>query len=132
MKLHVPGVFARTFADLLLFGVTIVEIVVLFFLTSTFRIVDWIYVVQHLMVLGIALTRRAPGVQDRSLATSVAVGVTYAYPYAQVVYLWWMPDIPGWPTAGVVVVTLAAVLGLISLLALGRWFGVRPALRGLA
>jgi protein-S-isoprenylcysteine O-methyltransferase Ste14 len=36
-----------------------------------------------------------------------------------------------WPEAGLVLVTLAAGFSLVSLLALGRLFGVRPALRGL-
>jgi protein-S-isoprenylcysteine O-methyltransferase Ste14 len=122
----------RKFADLLLFGVTSAELALVFVLTPTFAIVDWIYVVQHLLVLGIALTRRPPAVQDRSLPSNAAVVVTYAYPYAQVVYLRWMPGDPGWPAGGLVLVTLAACLSLASLLSLGRWFGVRPALRGLA
>jgi protein-S-isoprenylcysteine O-methyltransferase Ste14 len=37
-----------------------------------------------------------------------------------------------WPAAGLVLVTLAAGLSLVTLLTLGRLFGVRPALRGLA
>src|SRR5207247_1276743 len=46
----------RRFADLLLFCVTSTELVILFFLTPTFTITDWIYVLQHLIVLGIDLT----------------------------------------------------------------------------
>jgi len=121
----------RTFADFLLFGVTLAELPLLFLLTSTFTTADWIYVGQHLLVLGIALTRRAPGARDDSLPTGVAVVVTYAYPYAQVVYLRWVPGHPGWPTGGLVLVTLAAFVSLASLLSLGRRFGVRPALRDL-
>src|SRR5262249_37819738 len=112
-------------------GVTLVELAVLFVLTPTFTIVDWIYVLQHLLVLGFALTRRAPAVQDRSLPSCAAVVVTYAYPYAQVAYLRWAPGDPGWPAGGLVLVTVAACLSLASLLCLGRHFGVRPAMRGL-
>ena len=36
-----------------------------------------------------------------------------------------------WPTAGMVLVTIAACLSLVSLLTLGRGFGLRPALRRL-
>ena len=103
-----------------------------FFLTSTFTIADWVYVSQHLLVLGIALTRPPPDVQDRSLFSSTAVVVSYAYPYAQVAYLDWVPGNPAWPAGGLVLVTLGAFLSFASLLSLGRWFGVWPALRGLA
>ena len=122
---------SRSVADCLLFGVTAVELAVLFLLTSTFTIVDWIYVLQHLLVLGIALTRRPPTVQDHSLPSSAAVVVTYAYPYAQVAYLRWVPGDSGWPAGGLVFTTVAACLSLVSLLYLGRYFGVRPAMRGL-
>jgi protein-S-isoprenylcysteine O-methyltransferase Ste14 len=123
--------FGRRFADLLLFCVTATELVVLFLLTATFTITDWIYVLQHLIVLGIALTRPRPEVRDYSVVTSVAVGIGYAYPYAQVIYLRWSPGNMAWPGAGLTLVTLAAVLSLVSLLTMGRRFGVRPALRGL-
>ena len=129
---HVSGISTRTFADLLLFGVTLAELALLFPLTPTFTLVDWIYVSQHLLVLGISLTRRPPQAQDHSLASSAAVFVAYAYPYAQVAYLRWVPGDPAWEAGGLVLVTLAACLSLASLLTLGRWFGVRPALRGLA
>ena len=123
--------FGRRFADLLLFCVTSTELVILFLLTPTFTITDWIYVLQHFIVLGIALTRPRPKVRDYSIASSVAVGVAYIYPYAQVIYLRWSPGYIAWPTAGLVLVTLAAGLSLVSLLTMGRLFGVRPALRGL-
>lgn len=118
-------------ADLVLFGVTVVELILLIRLTPTFTITDWIYVVQHLMVLVIALTRPAPVAQDRSLASSAAVVVAYAYPYGQVAYLRWVPGDPAWPAGGLVLVALAACLSFTSLATLGRRFGVRPALRGL-
>jgi protein-S-isoprenylcysteine O-methyltransferase Ste14 len=123
--------FGRRFADLLLFCVTSTELVILFLLTPTFTITDWIYVLQHLIVLGIALTRFQPKVRDYSIASSMAVGVAYRYPYAQVIYLRWSPGHVAWPTAGLVLVTLAAALSFVSLLTMGRLFGVRPALRGL-
>ncbi len=121
----------RRFADLLLFGVTATEFVLLFILTPTFSIADWIYVLQHLIVLGIALSRPAPTVRDYSMPSSVAVGVAYLYPYAQVIWLRWSPGDVAWPVAGLVLVILAAGLSLASLLTIGRLFGVRPALRGL-
>jgi protein-S-isoprenylcysteine O-methyltransferase Ste14 len=123
--------FGRRFADLLLFCVTSAELVILFLLTPTFTITDWIYVLQHFIVLAIALIRPNPKVRDYSIASSVAVGVAYLYPYAQVIYLRWSPGHVAWPAAGLVLVTLAAGLSLVSLLTMGRLFGVRPALRGL-
>ncbi len=132
MRPHVSGISQRRLGDFLLFGVTSAELVLLFFLTSTFTIADWIYVSQHLLVLGIALTRPPPQVQDRSLLSSIAVVVSYTYSYAQVLYLRWEPGDIAWPAGGLVIVTLAACLNLGSLLSLGRWFGVWPALRGLA
>jgi hypothetical protein len=112
------------FADFLLFGVTLVELALLFVLVPAFTIADWIYVSQHLLVLGIALTRRAPRAQDHSLPSSAAVVVSYAYPYAQVAYLRWVPGDAAWPAVGLVLLALAACLSLASLLTLGRWFGV--------
>jgi protein-S-isoprenylcysteine O-methyltransferase Ste14 len=122
----------RRFADLLLFGVTSAELAVLLVLTPTFTITDWIYVLQHVSVLGIAVTRFPPSAQDRSLATAAAVAVSYMYPYGQVIYLRWMPGYPIWPESGLILVTFAAALSLVSILTLGRLFGIRPALRGLA
>ncbi|HEX6827592.1 MAG TPA: isoprenylcysteine carboxylmethyltransferase family protein [Burkholderiales bacterium] len=132
MRPPIPAITGRRFADFLLFGVTSAELALLVRLTPDFGIADWIYAAQHLLVLGVALTRRAPEVRDYSLSTSAAVVVAYAYPYAQIIYLGWVPGEPAWPEAGLVLVTLAAFLSLASLLTLGRWFGVRPALRGLA
>ena len=129
---RIPGISRRRLGDFLLFGITLVELVLLFFLTSTFTIVDWIYVSQHLLVLVIALTRPPPEVQDRSFLCSAAIVVAYAYPYAQLAYLRWVPGNPAWPAGGLVLVTLAACLNFASLISLGRWFGVWPALRGLA
>jgi protein-S-isoprenylcysteine O-methyltransferase Ste14 len=128
---HVFGISGRRLGDFLLFGVTSVELALLFSLTPSFTLVDWIYVLQHLLVLGIALTRRPPQLQDHSLPSSAAVVVAYAYPYAQVLYLRWVPGEPAWPAAGLVLVTLAACLSLASLVSLGRRFGVFPALRDL-
>ena len=121
----------RRFADLLLFCVTVTEFVLLFILTPTFTVADWIYILQHLIVLGIALTRPAPRMRDYSIPSSVAVAVAYLYPYAQVIWLRWSPGNETSPAAGLVLVILAAGLSLASLLTMGRLFGVRPALRGL-
>jgi protein-S-isoprenylcysteine O-methyltransferase Ste14 len=132
LKLLRPiGIGRRRFADFLLFGVTAAEFALLFVLTPTFTLTDWIYVLQNLLVLGVALTRRPPELQDRTLASSVAVIVAYAYAYAQVACLRWIPGEPVWPAGGLVLVMLAACLSLASLLSLGRRFGVRPALRSL-
>ena len=76
--------------------------------------------------------RRPPAEQDQTLTVAAAIIVAYAYPYAELIYLRWVPGQPAWPTAGLVLVTVAAFLSLSSLLSLGRWFGVRPAARGLA
>ncbi len=128
---RVFGIHRRRLGDFFLFGITLLELVLLFFLTSTFTVADWIYVLQHLIVLGIALARPAPQVQDRSSLSSIAVIVAYAYPYAQVTYLRWVPGNMAWPTGGLVLVTFAAFLSIASLLSLGRRFGIWPALRGL-
>jgi protein-S-isoprenylcysteine O-methyltransferase Ste14 len=122
----------RRFADLLLFCVTSTELVILILLTPTFGIADWVYVLQHAMVLGIAVTRPAPTARDYSIASSTAVIIAYAYPYAQVIYLRWSPGDVAWPGVGLALVTFAAGLSLVTLLTLGRMFGVRPAVRGLA
>src|SRR5438876_9743841 len=122
----------RRLADLLLFCVTAAELVILFPLTPTFTIADWIYVLQHLVVLGIAISRPNPTARGYSIASSTAVIVAYAYPYAQVIYLRWSPGHVAWPVAGLVLVTFAAGFSLVTLLTLGRLFGVRPAVRGLA
>ena len=132
VRSYVTGISRRKLGDFLLFGVRSAELVLLFFLTPTFTIADWVYVSQHLLVLGIALTRPPPEVQDHSLLSSTAVVLSYVYPYAQVAYLRWVPGNPAWPAGGLVLVTLAACLSIASLLSLGRWFGVWPALRGLA
>jgi len=122
----------RRFADLLLFCVTSTELVILFLLTLTFGIADWIYVLQHAVVLGIALARPTPTARDYSIASSTAVIVAYAYPYAQVICLRWSPGDVAWPEVGLALVIFAAGLSLVTLLTLGRLFGVRPAVRGLA
>jgi protein-S-isoprenylcysteine O-methyltransferase Ste14 len=127
-----PGFLGRTFADAVLFGVTALELAWLFPLTPRFTIADWIYVLQHVLVLVFALARRPPGQQDHSLAASAAVAVAYTYPYAQVACLKWLPGEVAWYEGGLVLVTLAAFLSLASLLSLGLRFGVRPAMRGLA
>ena len=132
VRMRVPGISRRKFGDFLLFGITSAELVLLFSLTSTLTIEDWVYISQHLLVLGIALTRLPPALRDHSLLPTIAVVVAYAYPYAQVAYLKWVPGNPAWPAGGLVLVTLAAFLSFASLLSLGRRFGVWPASRGLA
>src|SRR5262245_63527589 len=103
-------IFRRRSADFLLFTVTSAELGIILFLTPTFTITDWIYVLQHLIVLVIALTRHPPTLQDRSLRSSAVVSVAYAYPYAQVIYLGWVPGVEVWPAAGFILVTVSAGL----------------------
>jgi len=122
----------RGLGDLVLFGVTAIELWLLLWLTPTFTLIDWIYVSSNVLVLLIALTRRPAQEQDRSIAAAAAVIVSYAYPYAQVRVLRWIPGNEAWPAGGLVLVILGACGSLAGLLSLGRYFGVRPALRGLA
>jgi protein-S-isoprenylcysteine O-methyltransferase Ste14 len=114
-----------------LFSVTVAELALLVKLEPAFTLADWIYLSEHLLVLGIALTRRPPVEQDYSLLSSAAVVVSYGYPYAQLLYDARVPGEPAWPDAGLVMVTFGAFLSIETLLHLGRSFGVRPALRSL-
>jgi protein-S-isoprenylcysteine O-methyltransferase Ste14 len=125
------AVSSRRWSDVLLFSVTAVELGVLLILTPALTLPDWIYILQHVMVLVIALTRRPPVVQDHSLGVSAAVAVSYAYPYAQVIYLQRIPGWPLWPDGGIVLIISSALLSIVSLWTLGQRFGIRPALRGL-
>jgi protein-S-isoprenylcysteine O-methyltransferase Ste14 len=129
--IELAPILERGFADLLLFCVTATALVFLFLLTPTVGIVGWLYVLQHLIVLGMALTRREALVTDYSVPSNIAVGIAYVCPYAQVICLYWWPGRAAWPEAGLVLTTLAAVLSIVCLVTLGKRFGVRPALRGL-
>jgi protein-S-isoprenylcysteine O-methyltransferase Ste14 len=128
---RVEPILERRLADLLLLFVTSAALVFLFLLTPRFGIVGWLYVMQHLLVLGMALTRPEPLVADNSVPSNVAVGAAYVSPYAQVICLYWWPGKVAWPEGGLVLVTLAAVFSVVCLLTIGNQFGVRPALRGL-
>jgi protein-S-isoprenylcysteine O-methyltransferase Ste14 len=127
----IVAVSSRRWSDVLLFSVTAIELGVLLILTPALALPDWIYVLQHVMVLVIALTRRSPAVTDHSFAVSAAVAISYAYPYAQVIYLQRTPGSSLWPEGGIVLITCGALLSIVSLSTLGRRFGIRPALRGL-
>jgi protein-S-isoprenylcysteine O-methyltransferase Ste14 len=122
----------RRSGDLLLFSVTVIEMWLLLREMKTFTAVDWVYVLSNVFVLVIALARRAPQEQDRSVSAAAAVIVSYAYPYAQVIVLRWTHGTEVSPVAGLILVVIGACGSLASLLSLGRFFGVRPALRGLA
>src|SRR5262245_1286405 len=128
---HLVAVSSRRWSDVLLFSVTAVELGVLLILTPTLTFPDWIYVLQHVMVLVIALTRRSPAVTDHSFGVSAAVAVSYGYPYAQVIYLQRVPGSSLWPEGGMVLIISGALLSIVSLGTLGQRFGIRPALRGL-
>jgi protein-S-isoprenylcysteine O-methyltransferase Ste14 len=123
--------FGRRPGDFVLFCVTSAELALLLIQTPTFTITDSVYVLQHALVLGIALTRPRPKALDDSPVSIAAVVVAYSYSYAQVIYLAWKPGTAAWPPGGLVIVTFAAGLSLASIAALGRLFGVLPALRGL-
>jgi len=129
--IELAAILQRRFADLLLFCVTAAALIVLFLLTPTFGIVGWLYVLQHSIVLGMALTRSEPLITDYSVRSNIAVGVAYLCPYAQVICLYCWPGEVAWPEAGLVLVTLAAIFSVVCLLTLGKRFGVRPVLRGL-
>ncbi|HKD46954.1 MAG TPA: methyltransferase [Rhizomicrobium sp.] len=118
-------------ANYFLFAVTLVELIFLLHLIPTFTLVDWIYLSEHLLVLGISLTRRQPVAQDQSWPASLAVAIAYSYPYAQIISLHSMAGHIEWPAVGTALVSLSAFLSLAALYSIGRLFGVRPALRGL-
>jgi protein-S-isoprenylcysteine O-methyltransferase Ste14 len=130
-RIEPAPIFGRRFADLLLVCVTATALVSLFLLKPTLGVVGWLYVLQHLIVLGFALTRSEPLMTDYSVRSNIAVGVAYLCPYAQVICLYWWPGKVAWPDGGLVLVTLAAVFSVVCLLTIGNQFGVRPALRGL-
>lgn len=73
--IELPPIVERRLADLLLFCVTATALVVLFLLTPTLGLVGWLYVLQHLMVLAIALTRSESLMTDYSVPSNIAVGV---------------------------------------------------------
>ena len=125
-RLYLTG---RCLADVLLFGFTVVELALLVSLAATLTFLDTVYFLQHVIVLGIALTRPSATARDFSMLASMSCFVAMAYPYAQLVYLRFVEGHEVSPTAGLVLVTLAAGLSFASLLALGRSFGIRPALR---
>ena len=70
---NVSRLSGRRAGDFLLLGVTSAELTLLVFLTPTFTFLDWIYVSQHLVVLGIAFTRRPPEAYNHSLPSGAAV-----------------------------------------------------------
>lgn len=131
IRTYLSAISDRCLGDFFLFAVTSAELVLLLLLTPAFSIADWIYVVQHLLVLGIAVTRYPAKAQDLSLPSGAAVVISYTYPYAQVAYLRLAPGDSAWPAGGLVLVTSAAFLSMASLVSLGRRFGVFPALRAL-
>jgi protein-S-isoprenylcysteine O-methyltransferase Ste14 len=124
--------WGRRPADFVLLIVTAVELTLVILLSHGLTATDWIYVCANLLVLGIALTRRPAQVQDRSIGSGLAVLVSYTYSYAQVLVLHYLPGRVTWPDGGFVIVIIGAAMSLAGLISLGRFFGVRPALRGLS
>ena len=94
----------RTCGDVMLCGITLAELSLLVFLTPTFTALDWIYVLQHVIVFGVALTRPPPRAQDYSWRVAMACLVSYAYPYAQILYLGYRARLlclaPAWTAPG--------------------------------
>ena len=130
-KADLPPVVRRATGDLLLFGVTAAALLLLLLRLPALRTVDWIYVLQHLIVLAIALARPEPRVRDDSIGANVAVATAYLYPYALVICLSSWPGRTAWPQGGLVLVAIAAGFTVLCLLTLGKHFGIRPAWRGL-
>jgi protein-S-isoprenylcysteine O-methyltransferase Ste14 len=126
-----PVLMKHWFGDAVLFSVTVGELTFLIQQTPTFEFVDWIYISQHLLVLVMAFARPAPAAYDHSAPSSIAVIVSYAYPYLLVLWFGWYPGTELWLTVGNVLVIISACASLVSLLSLGRSFGIRPALRHL-
>jgi protein-S-isoprenylcysteine O-methyltransferase Ste14 len=124
--------WGRRPADFVLFGVTAVELALLIKLSPGLSVTEWIYVCSNLLVLVLALMRHSAQAQDRSVVTVAAVLVSYTYSYGQVALLHWFPGHEGRPDAAFFVVLAGASMSLVSLISLGRSFGVRPALRGLS
>src|SRR6478735_8784687 len=108
----IGGFMGRRFGDLLLFGVTAIELSLLLVLTPTFTLTDWIYVCSNVLVLVIALTRRPAQEQDRSMAAAVAVFVSYTYTYAQVAVVNWYPGEEVWPAGSLPLVIIGACMSL--------------------
>src|ERR1700756_5476665 len=78
------------FADLLLFAITSTALVILFRTQSNFRLVAWLYVLQHFLVLLFVLVRSEALVADCSADPNIAVGVAYLHPSAEAMCLqWW-------------------------------------------
>ena len=127
----IPQMIGGRRSNLLLFAVTLVELVILLRQTTSFTTVDWIYLSQNVLVLGISLTRREPVAQDQSWPASIAVTISYIYPYAQVICLNSIDGYVAWPAGGTALVSFSALLSLAALLSNGKLFGVRPAMRGL-
>lgn len=128
---NIVPILPRRSADLVLFCVTSMALVFLCVVTPNFGIVGWLYVLQHVLVLGFALTRSEPLTTDDSLPSNIAVAIAYVCPYAQVICLYRWPGNVASSQTGLVLVTLAAVLSIVCLVTLGKGFGVRPAVRGL-
>jgi protein-S-isoprenylcysteine O-methyltransferase Ste14 len=121
----------RQVADLILLCVTATALGVLVLVTPSLGVVGCLYVLQHLIVLTFALTRREPLAADYSVPSNIAVGIAYLCPYAQVICLYSWPGKAAWPEEGLVLTSLAALFSVVCLFTIGKRFGVRPALRGL-
>jgi protein-S-isoprenylcysteine O-methyltransferase Ste14 len=72
-------------ASVILFGVTAAEPAFLVAVTPAFDFADWVYVLQHVIVLAVAFAGRRPTAQDHSPGTGAAVVVAYGYPCAQAI-----------------------------------------------
>lgn len=90
------------------------------------------YWAHYLLMLVLALTRHRPAMLDRRVSTATLCAVSYAYPYL----LGRLFGPGGWslPVPGLALGLMwcGLLLSIASVLCLGRSFGIRPALRGLA
>jgi protein-S-isoprenylcysteine O-methyltransferase Ste14 len=121
----------RSRADWMLLVVTLVDLAVLAAATrEEFTYFDVVYILQHLTVLVLALSRPAPVSVDSSLVSLSACAVSYTYPYLLLLAASSKSSIAGVaPTAGFFLTSVSAVASLTALATLGRSFGIRPALR---
>jgi protein-S-isoprenylcysteine O-methyltransferase Ste14 len=121
----------RSRADWVLLVVTLVDLALLAAAArEAFTYFDVVYVLQHLTVLVLALSRPAPVSVDSSPVSLVACAVSYTYPYLLLLAASSDPSVGSIaPRTGFVLTSVGAIASLAALASLGQSFGIRPALR---